>query len=200
VADWGDEIERVAAYLYRDDHDWHPAAVWSALDDTTRARYRKRADAVAAMLGFPYHAKVVAQLDRLCPCDPNPETTQGPEWNCPIHGQQPDAVIALAAAVRVADAAETLFPTQGTAYVSEEQHVEYVDHDALEGLRAALRTRAVLRPGCGYVPEDATVPCGQPATARWIDGATGEEHYTCAAHEEQAEPFYERRTLHEVTP
>jgi hypothetical protein len=37
--------------------------------------------------------------------------------------------------------------------------------------------------------------CGQPATARWIDGATDETHYTCAAHEEQAEGYYERRPL-----
>jgi hypothetical protein len=141
--DWDGEIERVAAYLYRDEHDWHPEAVWSELDDTARQTYLKRADAVAAMLSFPYHAKVVAQLDRLCPCDPDPETSQGPERECPIHGEQPYAVLALAQAVRIADAAEKLFPTQGGSATSD-RHWEYVDHAALDELRTALHLRGAL--------------------------------------------------------
>jgi hypothetical protein len=91
----------------------------------------------------------------------------------------------------VVRAAEGLFPTFG-GRVTSGQHLEYVDHAALEVLRAALRG---LAPGCEFVAEDAAEPCGQPATARWVDGATDEEHYTCAAHEAQAEPHYERRAL-----
>jgi hypothetical protein len=188
---WAAKIDRVAVYLYRDEHDWHPEAVWSELDDTARSTYRKRADAVAAMLGFPYDAKVVAQFDLLCPCDPNPETTEGPLRECPIHGQWPDSVVAIAQAVRIADAAEKLFPTHD-GKGSLGRHWEYVDHTALDGLRAALRLRA---PRCEIVIDPTTAPCGLPATARWTDGATDEQHYTCAAHEHLAEGHYERREV-----
>lgn len=93
---WDGDIERVAAYLYRDEHGWGDGPTpWRELVEADRTVYQKRAHAVAAMLHFPHDAQVVSELARLCVCDPNPETTDGPQRECPIHGELPEAVIRI---------------------------------------------------------------------------------------------------------
>jgi hypothetical protein len=129
------EVERVAAYLYRDEHGWSREANWAALSAGERKPYESRANAVAAMLGHPYHAKVVHQLARLCPCDPNPETTDGPQRDCPIHGEMPDAVIAIADAIRAVDRVRQIVdewgkgldPRAACAQIDIAVHTPYLD-------------------------------------------------------------------------
>lgn len=99
------DIEHAAAFLYRDERDWAPDAIWGNLSENAREPYLRRARTLASMFGFPYAARTLRQLDRLCPCDPNPETTEGPLRECPLHGEQPDAVTAVAAAVHIVDTA-----------------------------------------------------------------------------------------------
>ena len=104
MSGWEDEIERVAAYLYREDTGWTEGPMpWRALPEVLREPYRKRASAVAAMLSFPYHARVVSELARLCLCDHNPEKAQG-EWKALIHGEQPYATIRIDTILHAAEA------------------------------------------------------------------------------------------------
>lgn len=109
------EIERIAAYLYRDEHKWAFEADWRVLPLDVRERYLRRARTVADMLGWPHTGRTLRHLDRLCPCDPNPETTDGPQRDCPIHGEQPDAVDAIADALRTLPVVEAELTETRTA-------------------------------------------------------------------------------------
>lgn len=105
--EWGDQIERVAIYLYREERNWAEEPRWDELPEATRSAYVKRARSVGYMFNFPNHTNIVRQWDRLCPCDHHAETTHGPERDCPIHGEMPYAVDRL---VRLAAAANPAPP------------------------------------------------------------------------------------------
>ena len=58
--------------------------------------------------------------------------------------------------------------------------------------------QCVERPTCHFavgVDFHSLVACGEPAVARFTDGATDEVRYTCAAHQDMAEGHYELEWL-----
>lgn len=80
--------------------------------------------------------------------------------------------------------------------------IDRVAHDSDAALDLAIGLTQYLElyapggrrgPTCDFDPGSGR--CGARATARWTDGATDEDHYTCATHEEQAEPYYQRQEI-----
>lgn len=106
MSDWSQTIEHVAAWMFREEHGWRQDASWARLPAVERERYLKRATTIGYMFNFPNASNALADLDRLCPCDPNPESANpGPERECLLHGQMPWAVIRMAEAERIAEIA-----------------------------------------------------------------------------------------------
>jgi hypothetical protein len=62
------------------------------LAEVTRVRDNLRTAYEACQRNY---RKVVDQLNASCTCDPNPETTQGPEEDCPVHGRDEYRPLAL---------------------------------------------------------------------------------------------------------
>lgn len=83
---WDDQVELIAIYLYRVERGWAQDARWLDAGTAVREDYLGRAWAVAGMCNFPTHTDVLNRLRPLCPCDMNPETTDGPSQECPIDG------------------------------------------------------------------------------------------------------------------
>lgn len=83
---WDDQVERIAVYLYRVERAWAQDARWLDAEAAVRKDYLGRAWAVASMCNFPNHTDTLNRLSPLCPCDMNPETSEGPLQECPIDG------------------------------------------------------------------------------------------------------------------
>lgn len=83
---WDNEVERIAIYLYRAERNWARDARWLDAGKPVRKGYLDRAWAVASMCNFPNHSDALNRLSPLCPCDPNPETSDGPQQECPVDG------------------------------------------------------------------------------------------------------------------
>ena len=102
-AAWAAEADRVATYLYRDEHHWDNEHSWPDLAEPEKEVYRHRARTIGYMYGYPYNQPIIEALGLLCVCNPNPETTDGPQRDCPLHGELPDAVIRIRAIVWAAE-------------------------------------------------------------------------------------------------
>jgi hypothetical protein len=160
--DWSDQYERVAIWLYREDHDWSAGNGWVDLSELARQRYINRAKSLGQFFNFPYHTTVVHQLNSLCPCDYNPETTEGPERDCPLHGDLPYAIDRVRRGLRLLEQAERL---EGTlSGWPERQFPPNTD------LRPGDRVR-IVDPDVDLV--GTVVP--QPANLVWVamDGYSG---------------------------
>jgi hypothetical protein len=83
---WDDQVERIAIYLYRAERGWAWDARWLDAGTSVRKDYLDRAWAVAGMCNFPIHTDTLNRIRPLCHCDCNPETSSGPEQECPLDG------------------------------------------------------------------------------------------------------------------
>lgn len=129
--DWDDQIERVATYMHHSEHGWARSDSWADLPVERKRELIEKARTLGSMFNFPGHTDIVAGFDALCVCDHNPETTNGPERECPIHGETPWAVMRLVLAERVTEAART--------YVHPARCPEMDPQEAYQVLTEAVR-------------------------------------------------------------